>query len=96
MIKNEYKQLKDEITELKNNNRNIINNSNNNSNNITDNRKQIIINYSPGTEPISHLSIDQHKEIMDKGLNSLLHLIKLNNFDKDKPEYFLNKIFDFI
>ena len=23
---------------------------------------------------------------MDKGLNSLLHLIKLNNFDKEKPE----------
>ena len=87
IIKNEYKQLKDEIAELKNNNTNIMNNSNNHSNNITDNRKQIIINYSPGTEPISHLSIDQQKEIMDKGLNSLLHLIKLNNFDKDKPEY---------
>ena len=54
IIKNEYKQLKDEIAELKNNNTNIINNSNNNSNNITDNRKQIIINYSPGTEPITH------------------------------------------
>lgn len=25
--------------------------------------------------------------INDKGLNSLIHLIKLNNFDKDKPEY---------
>jgi hypothetical protein len=87
IIKNEYKQLKDEIVELKNNKSNIINNSNNNSNNITDNRKQIIINYSPGTEPISHLSIDQQKEIMDKGLNSLIHLIKLNNFDKEKSEY---------
>jgi hypothetical protein len=59
--------IEDKITELENNNKsNIINNSNNNSNNITDNRKQIIINYSPGTEPISHLSIDQQKEIMDK------------------------------
>lgn len=92
IIKNEYKELKDKIIKLENNNctnnnSNIINNSNNNSNNITDNRKQIIINYSPGTEPISHLSIDQQKEIMDKGLNSLLHLIKLNNFDKEKPEY---------
>jgi hypothetical protein len=89
IIKNEYKQLKDEIVELKNNKSNIINNSNNNSNNITDNRKQIIINYSPGTEPISHLSIDQQKEIMDKGLNSLIHLIKLNNFFITINKYFI-------
>jgi hypothetical protein len=88
IIKNEYKQLKDKIIQLENNNNstNIINNNNSN-NTITDNSKQIIINYSPGTEPISHLSIDQQKEVMDKGLNSLLHLIKLNNFDKEKPEY---------
>ena len=72
IIKNENKQLKDQIAELKNKNTNIMNNSNNNSNNITDNRKQIIINYSPDTEPITHLSIDQQKEVMDKGLNSLL------------------------
>ena len=73
--------LKNEINKLKNNNncKKIIN--------INDNRKQIIINYNPGNEPISHLSSEQHKEILDKGLNSLLHLIKLTNFDKEKPEY---------
>ena len=38
-------------------------------------------------KPISHLSSEQQKEILDKGLNSLLHLIKLTNFDKEKPEY---------
>jgi len=91
IIKNDFKQLKDEIVKLKNSKSNIINNSNNSNNNsnniITDNRKQIIINYSPGTEPLGHLSIEQQKEIMNKGLNSLLHLIKLTNFDKEKPEY---------
>jgi len=66
----------------KNNCKKIINN-----NYINDNRKQIIINYNPGNEPISHLSLEQQKEILDKGLNSLLHLIKLTNFDKEKPEY---------
>lgn len=73
--------LKNEINKLKNNNncKKIIN--------INDNRKQIIINYNPGNEPISHLSSEQQKEILDKGLNSLLHLIKLTNFDKEKPEY---------
>jgi hypothetical protein len=86
--------LKNEINKLKNNNncKKIINNKNNNNckkiiNNINDNRKQIIINYNPGNEPISHLSSEQQKEILDKGLNSLLHLIKLTNFDKEKPEY---------
>jgi len=38
-------------------------------------------------KPINHLSSKQQKEILDKGLNSLLHLIKLTNFDKEKPEY---------
>ena len=86
--------LKNEINKLKNNNncKKIINNKNNNNckiinNNINDNRKQIIINYNPGNEPINHLSSEQQKEILDKGLNSLLHLIKLTNFDKEKPEY---------
>ena len=86
--------LKNEINKLKNNNKckKIINNNNSNNckiinNNINDNRKQIIINYNPGNEPINHLSSEQQKEILDKGLNSLLHLIKLTNFDKEKPEY---------
>jgi len=97
-INDQFKLLSDKIEKLesKNINSNNSNNGNNNSNNITDNSKKIIINYSPGTEPIDHLTIDQQKGIMNKGLNSLLDIIKLTNFDKDKPEYFLNKIKDFI
>ena len=83
-------QTKCKIPEI-NNCKKIINNNNCkkiiNNNYINDNRKQIIINYNPGNEPISHLSSEQQKEILDKGLNSLLHLIKLTNFDKEKPEY---------
>jgi hypothetical protein len=80
VTKEEFQKLK-ELIEIKSSNT-IINNTTNN-----DNRKQIIINYTPGTEPINHLSIKQQKEIMDKGLNSLLNLIKSTNFDKEKPEY---------
>jgi len=80
VTKEEFQKLK-ELIEIKSSNT-IINNTTNN-----DNRKQIIINYTPGTEPIDHLSIKQQKEIMDKGLNSLLNLIKSTNFDKEKPEY---------
>ena len=81
-------QSKCKIPESNNCNK-IINNNNCKiiNNNINDNRKQIIINYNPGNEPINHLSSEQQKEILDKGLNSLLHLIKLTNFDKEKPEY---------
>ena len=62
------------------------NNIINSNNTINDNRK-IIINYSPGTEPINHLTIKQQKDIIDQGFNSLLHLIKITNFDDKKPEY---------
>lgn len=60
---------------------NIINNTMTNSNN----KIQYIIN-APGTENIKHLSLEKQREIMQKGLNSLTHLIKLNNFNKDVPE----------
>jgi hypothetical protein len=85
LIKKNYEELKNDISKLKNDTIKI--NNNINSNNITDNSKKIIINFSPGTEPINHLTIDQQKGIMDKGLNSLLDIIRLTNFDKDKPEF---------
>lgn len=37
-------------------------------------------------ETISHLTLDKQREIMQKGLNSLTHLIELNNFNKNIPE----------
>ena len=76
---NEIKRISNKIDQLENNN-SIINNT------ITDNRK-IIINYSPGSEPINDLTIKQQKDIIDQGFNSLLHLIKITNFDDGKPEY---------
>ena len=49
IIKQNYEDLKNKLLILENKNKTII--SNNNSNNtINDHRKQIIINYSPGTE----------------------------------------------
>ena len=59
ITKEEFQKLKNEIENMKNNN-NIIINNNNTINN--ENCKQIIINYSPGTEPINHLTLKQQKE----------------------------------
>ena len=74
-------QLTDKIKELETKPYNTINNTiNNTTNNI-----QIIIN-QPGSESIEHLSVNQQREIMQKGLNSLTYLIKLNNFNKEIPE----------
>jgi hypothetical protein len=77
-------QLTDKIKELETKPRNTINNTTNNTNNTTNNI-QIIIN-QPGSESIEHLSVNQQREIMQKGLNSLTYLIKLNNFNKETPE----------
>jgi superfamily II DNA or RNA helicase len=74
--KEEYDKINNELQILKS-----IKSNNN------DNQKQIIINYTPGTEPINHLSHEQQKEIMDKGASSLINLIKITNFDKNKPEF---------
>ena len=74
-------QLTDKIKELETKPRNTINNTTNN----TTNNIQIIIN-QPGSESIEHLSVNQQREIMQKGLNSLTYLIKLNNFNKEIPE----------
>lgn len=70
-------QLTEKIKELETKPCNTINNTTNNI--------QIIIN-QPGLESIEHLSVNQQREIMQKGLNSLTYLIKLNNFNKEIPE----------
>jgi hypothetical protein len=86
IIKQNYEEVKNKLLILENKS-NIINSNNNNNNTINDNRKQIIINYSPGTEPIDHLTIDQQKDIMNEGLNCIMRIIKLTNFDENKPEF---------
>ena len=84
------KPLQEQIHELSNkiNNittNNITTNSNNNNSNNTTNNIQYIIN-SPITSSIDHLTFELQKDILDKGLNSLLYLIELVNFNKSVPE----------
>ena len=57
----------------------VINNTTNNTTNI-----QYIIN-SPTLSSIDHLSFELQKDILDKGLNSLIYLIELVNFNKSVP-----------
>jgi hypothetical protein len=59
---------------------------NNYTTNNTLNERKIVIHTSPGMESISHLSVEQQRVIMNKGLNSLIYLIKMTNFDKNTPE----------
>ena len=83
VLKEEFKQLKEEVKELKNK-PSVINNYTTNN---TLNDKKIIINHPPGSESIAHLSVEQQRGIMTKGLSSLMYLIQTTNFDKDTPEY---------
>ncbi len=79
---NELKTISHEIKELSNK-PSVINNYTTNN---TLNNKKIVINASPGMESISHLSVNQQRVIMNKGLQSLIYLIKMTNFDKNTPE----------
>jgi hypothetical protein len=85
----QVKNLTDKVNEIKEIKSqpptNIVNNYTTN-NTLNDNKKQIIINCSPGFETIAHLTINEQKVIMDKGLDSLMYLIKITNFNKDIPE----------
>lgn len=91
--KNDYQNLADQVktlTEKVNEIKtvpptNIFNNYTTN-NTLNDNKKQFIINSAPGFESIAHLTIHEQKAIMDKGLDSLMYLIKITNFNKDMPE----------
>jgi hypothetical protein len=83
VLKEEFKQLKEEVNELKNK-PSVINNYTTNN---TLNDKKIIINNSPGSESIAHLSVEQQRGIMNKGLSSLMYLIQTTNFNVESPEY---------
>ncbi len=57
---------------------------NNNTLNTTHINQYIIS--PPGNESIANISIEKQREIMQKGLNSLTHLIEYINFNKTLPE----------
>ncbi len=78
IIKNEVKDLHTKIDKISTK-PNIVNNNNYTQNNI-------VISCAPGFEPIAHLTNEQKKFIMNKGLSSLMYLIETTNFDKSKPE----------
>ncbi len=86
----QVKNLTDKVNEIKEIKSqpptSIVNNYTTNNNTLNDNKKQIIINCAPGFESIAHLTINEQKAIMDKGLDSLMYLIKITNFNKDMPE----------
>jgi hypothetical protein len=76
-LENEIIVLKNEINELKAK-PNIINN------NITQNN--IIISALPGSETIDHLTNNEKRFIMNKGLQCLVYLIETTNFNQSVPK----------
>ncbi len=88
-IDEKFKQLEDKIKvlESKPTNTNNSNTTNNmtNSNNTINNTIQYVIN-APTASSLEHLTFEVQKEILDEGLNSLVKLIELNNFNKSVPE----------
>jgi hypothetical protein len=87
-LEEQVKMLSQKIKEIesKPSNTNTTNNTtNNNTTNNTTNNIQYIIN-APGKESLSHLTFEDQKLIMNKGLNSLTQLIELVNFNKKVPE----------
>ncbi len=88
-IDEKFKQLEDKIKvlESKPSNTNNTNTTNNmtNSNNTINNTIQYVIN-APTASSLEHLTFEVQKEILDEGLNSLVKLIELNNFNKSVQE----------
>ena len=78
ILKNEVKDLHTKIDKISTK-PNIVTNNNYTQNNI-------VISCAPGFEQIAHLTNEQKKFIMNKGLSSLMYLIETTNFDKSKPE----------
>ncbi len=90
-LEEKLNQLTEKFNTFEKNPQKIINNNNNttnsnttNSNNTTNNI-QYIIN-SPEASSIGHLTFELQKDILDKGLNSLVYLIEMINFNKSVPE----------
>ena len=67
---------------INNSNNKINNNNNNNNNNIK--IKYVINNIN--SQGISHLTLEEQRNIMNKGLNCLTYLIEKVNFNELKPE----------
>lgn len=78
-LEDKVNELSQKVKNLEENPRTITNNTN------TTNNIQYIIN-SPTASSMEHLTFDLQKDILDKGLNSLVCLIELINFNKSVPE----------
>jgi hypothetical protein len=77
-IEEKVQKLSDEIKEIKS--KPAQNITNNTTNNI-----QYIVN-APTASSTNHLTFEQQTDILDKGLNSLVYLIEMINFNKSVPE----------
>ena len=87
-LEEKVNQLTEKVNTLEKTPKNIINNNttnNNTTNNNTTNNIQYIIN-SPSASSIGHLTFELQKDILDKGLNSLVYLIEMINFNELVPE----------
>ena len=81
-LKNKIEKIEKDMEKLKTEPKII---TNNNTTNNTTNNIQYIIN-SPTESCTSHLTFEDQKDILDKGLNSLGYLIEMINFNKSVPE----------
>jgi hypothetical protein len=77
-LESEIDKLKTQLTKISDNPKVI--------NNYTQNNNNVVIAKPPGLETIDHLTIEQKRFIMNKGLSSLMYLIETTNFDKSTPE----------
>lgn len=85
-LEEKVKQLSEDIKEIKAiKPNNVMTNNNNNNKTINNNNIQYVIN-APTASSLDHLTFEVQKEVLDKGLNSLVCLIELLNFNKDAPE----------
>jgi hypothetical protein len=82
-LEEKVNQLTEKVNTLEKKPQKIINN--NTTNNNTTNNIQYVIN-SPEVSSIGHLTFELQKDILDKGLNSLVYLIEMINFNKSVPE----------
>ncbi len=80
-LKNKIEQIEKQMEIIKAEPKIITNNTTNN----TTNNIQYIIN-PPTASTTNHLTFEQQTDILDKGLNSLVYLIEMINFNKSVPE----------
>ncbi len=80
-LKDKIEQIEKQMEKIKAEPKIITNNTTNN----TTNNIQYIIN-APTASSTNHLTFEQQTDILDKGLNSLVYLIEMINFNKSVPE----------